>query len=128
MSWCCYVLQEQIGERTYVGATVDPARRLRQHNGEITGGARATSGRKWNRICYVRGFPDNHAALKFEWRWKYYGRKYDKSGGTPIERRLRSMNRLLAEAPWDDMGLEIVWNNIVTATAGEHPPENDRST
>lgn len=47
---------------TYVGATIDLEKRLRQHNGEIKGGARDTSikvnkGEKWDRVCYVEGFP-----------------------------------------------------------------------
>ena len=44
--WCCYLLTPRHppkkGRVTYVGFTVDPARRLRQHNGEIKGGAMRT--------------------------------------------------------------------------------------
>ncbi|MBK7077230.1 MAG: GIY-YIG nuclease family protein [Myxococcales bacterium] len=39
--WFVYVLVSPRG-RTYVGITTDVARRLRQHNGELAGGARAT--------------------------------------------------------------------------------------
>ena len=65
---------------TYVGATVDVDRRLRQHNKEIKGGAHATGikvnqGKIWERACYVQGFPDWQAALQFEWRWKQLSRK-----------------------------------------------------
>ena len=53
---------------TYVGATVDLDRRLRQHNKEIKGGAFATGskvekGETWIRVCHVEGFPDWSAAL-----------------------------------------------------------------
>jgi len=44
--FCCYLLTPRNapkrGRVTYVGFTVDPARRLRQHNGEIKGGAMRT--------------------------------------------------------------------------------------
>ena len=68
---------------TYVGATVDLNRRLRQHNGELVGGAKATKikvkkGEVWERACYVSEFPTWQAALQFEWRWKRLGRKFPK--------------------------------------------------
>jgi predicted GIY-YIG superfamily endonuclease len=61
--------------RTYIGATIDPDRRLRQHNGQIGGGARATRGHVWHRVALVSGFPDERAALQFEWAWKWRARQ-----------------------------------------------------
>ena len=91
---------------TYVGATVDLDRRLRQHNGEIKGGAKITSRRdSWRRHCYVSGFPTWKAALQFEWRWKQLTRKIKKNRAElvavnavnfPLERRLCALTDLLA--------------------------------
>ncbi len=66
----CYLLQSISNEnRTYVGYTRDPQKRLRQHNGEIVGGAKSTrSHRPWRIICTIEGFPDKRTALQFEWR------------------------------------------------------------
>ena len=49
-------LLECTDNATYVGATVDVDRRLRQHNKEIKGGAHATgskvaAGKSWTRVC-----------------------------------------------------------------------------
>ena len=71
----CYCLLRADGRQTYIGATVDPERRLKQHQGELAGGARATAGKEWQRVCVVSGFPSWKDALKFEWRWKRLGRK-----------------------------------------------------
>ena len=84
---------------TYVGATVDLEKRLRQHNGEIAGGAIMTTskvkkGKTWSRVCYVSGFPDWRAALQFEWRWKQITRKLSGSG-LPVERRFKALRTLL---------------------------------
>jgi predicted GIY-YIG superfamily endonuclease len=85
---------------TYIGATVDLSRRLRQHNKEITGGARLTSrkvvvGQTWTCYCYVEGFPDWQACLQFEWRWKQLSRKLSMAM-PPIERRKAALTTLLA--------------------------------
>jgi predicted GIY-YIG superfamily endonuclease len=85
---------------TYVGATVDVDNRLRKHNGEITGGAHATTskvakGQIWSRACYVSGFPDWRAALQFEWRWKQLSRQLSNKL-FPLERRMQALHKLLA--------------------------------
>jgi len=85
---------------TYVGATVDLDRRLRQHNKEIKGGAHATGakvgkGEIWERACHVAGFPDWQAALQFEWRWKQLSRKLP-APMFPLERRMKALGQLLA--------------------------------
>jgi structure-specific endonuclease subunit SLX1 len=84
---------------TYVGATVDLERRLRQHNKEIKGGAHATGlkvsqGEVWTRAAHVSGFPDWQAALQFEWRWKQLSRKLPLKM-VPLERRMLALKELL---------------------------------
>ncbi len=47
-AWRVYVLLSDRTKRTYVGIAKDTERRLRQHNGELSGGAKATrAGRPW---------------------------------------------------------------------------------
>jgi len=99
MSAFCYLLYTEEGQ-TYVGATVDPDRRLRQHNKELVGGARATGirvqqGLTWKRACVVP-LPEWRTALQFEWRWKQLGRTTWKHIRHPLERRLRSLHTLLS--------------------------------
>ena len=95
----CYMLYTDQGH-TYIGATVDPDRRLLQHNGKRVGGARATGirvaqGLEWKRACYVT-LPEWRTALQFEWRWKQLGRTQCKTVRNPIQRRLHSLYRLLS--------------------------------
>lgn len=85
---------------TYVGATVDVNRRLRQHNKELVGGAVATGikvakGQTWERHCYVEGFPNWQACLQFEWRWKQLSRKLPREMN-PLERRMVALDELLS--------------------------------
>ena len=98
MSFFVYLLVST-NHSTYVGATVDLERRLRQHNKEIKGGAvatgtKVTKGEVWIRAAHVAGFPDWSAALQFEWRWKQLSRKYP-SQMFPLERRMKALEELL---------------------------------
>ena len=98
MSFFVYLLVSTYGN-TYVGATVDLNRRLRQHNKEIKGGAHATGikvaqGETWTRAAHVAGFPDWQAALQFEWRWKHLSRKYP-AKMNPLELRICALKDLL---------------------------------
>ena len=94
-----YLLLSTSNKNTYVGATIDVNRRLRQHNREIKGGAKATTsrvskGESWRRICYISGFPDWSSALQFEWRWKQISRKIKQN--KPLEKRMEALNLLLS--------------------------------
>ena len=92
MSWSCYCLVSN-QKTTYIGSTVNLDRRLRQHNREICGGAKATGrGDGWKRVCSVTGFPDERSALQFEWKWKHSSRKLK---GDPLNRRLQALETLL---------------------------------
>lgn len=75
--WCCYLLYSVNSKKTYVGVTCDIGRRLRQHNGEISGGAKsARTGRPWRLVCTVHGFNSRSEACQFEWKWKSTAAKY----------------------------------------------------
>ena len=69
--YVCYLLKSEVSCRTYIGITNNIKKRLRQHNGEIKGGAKYTKiNRPWKLILYVEGFPNKSQALSFEWRVK----------------------------------------------------------
>jgi structure-specific endonuclease subunit SLX1 len=71
----CYIICNA-SKRTYVGSTNDLRRRLRQHNGEIKGGAWSTKGKgPWSYLLYVQVNEDaqkmDHAwNLSLEWHLK----------------------------------------------------------
>jgi predicted GIY-YIG superfamily endonuclease len=118
MSFFVYLLVSTNGN-TYVGATVDLNRRLRQHNKEIKGGAHATGvkvaqGETWTRAAHVSGFPDWPAALQFEWRWKQISRKYGVNIN-PLEKRMKALKDLLA--------LERPTSKAIAYTEWSAPPE-----
>ncbi|KAI8055049.1 hypothetical protein BDF22DRAFT_675089 [Syncephalis plumigaleata] len=66
--YACYLLhslQASYYQHAYVGSTNDPIRRLRQHNGELTQGARKTTKKRPWAIAAL-----SLAALQFEWAWQ----------------------------------------------------------
>ena len=122
-----YLLESSCKRATYVGATVNLDRRLRQHNKELVGGAHATGvkvarGQTWRRACHVSGFPTWQAALQFEWRFKQLTRMEPSSAyvsQSPLDRRKAALQKLLAlpqstskaipYAEWPSGGPVVVW-------------------
>lgn len=73
----CYLLVSRSKDlysagRTYVGFTVNPPRRLKQHNGLLKyGGAKRTSKhRPWQIVAVIHGFSSKTQGLQFEWAWQ----------------------------------------------------------
>ena len=69
----CYILYNiNQPQRTYVGYTTNPLRRIRQHNGFLKGGAKATSGKgEWAFLLLVTSPSFNtNTGLSFEWHLK----------------------------------------------------------
>lgn len=89
----CYWIQS--GAKCYYGATVDPKRRLRQHNTELCGGSRRTRGQLWTYHCVVGGFQEWTQALQFEWRIKY-----DSRGCRGIKSREVALANLMKRERW----------------------------
>ena len=78
MTWNCYILKLANSGRStfYIGMTNNLKKRLRQHNGEIKGGARFTSrylkkGFTWEFCAIISGLPDKINCLQCEWRLKH---------------------------------------------------------
>lgn len=71
----CYLLvstDKRKRGRSYIGYTVDPQRRERQHNGELVAGARKSRRlRPAEMAIVVHGFPSKREAMRFEWAWQH---------------------------------------------------------
>lgn len=75
-TYMVYCLQSTVNpRRTYVGCTNNWERRLRQHNGELVGGARYTRGnRPWAALFHVTNLT-RREALQLEWAIKHRRRR-----------------------------------------------------
>ncbi|AYV85910.1 MAG: structure-specific endonuclease subunit [Solivirus sp.] len=64
-----YFLQSTTSNKTYVGYTNNPFRRIKEHNEGKGKGAKRTKGNQWRIVCVISGFPTTRAALQFEFCW-----------------------------------------------------------
>lgn len=67
--WSIYVLECSDGT-LYTGISTDVSRRVRQHNGEIRGGARYTRSRRPVKLLAARPVGDQSLATREERRFK----------------------------------------------------------
>jgi putative endonuclease len=72
--WYVYVLL-CADHSFYCGITTNLDRRLKQHNGEIKGGAKYTRGRGPHRIVFIKKAMNRSIASKLEYKFKRLSRK-----------------------------------------------------
>ena len=88
-NWNLYLLENSYNNKTYLGVSTDVVRRVRQHNNEISGGARYTKINKeeglWFPKVIVTDLTKNQA-LSFERTIKNMRKRA--KGKNPFEKRL----------------------------------------
>lgn len=99
---CVYMLRHSTRPRClYVGATLNLERRLRQHNGQLAGGARRTTRAlrdgTWSLLASVHGLQTYRNALRFEWALKRECRV--RRARTPSQ-RIDALHALMQRARW----------------------------
>ena len=131
----CYLLRSlnvKHPRSTYIGFTVHPKRRIRQHNGEISGGAfRTRKKRPWDMGCVVQGFPNKVSALQFEYAWTNPNRSrllkgfVGKTKKYGFNNKMELLAILLSVEPFANYGLSVhcqhddvlsIWNNIIDSS------------
>jgi predicted GIY-YIG superfamily endonuclease len=101
-NYIVYLLINTTHNKTYIGITNNQSRRIRQHNGEITGGARYTTSNKgegeWKYYGWIQANDvlEKNLALSIEKKIKIRSKKLK---GKPLERRIGAINTILEENP-----------------------------
>jgi predicted GIY-YIG superfamily endonuclease len=98
--YLCYILASSDHKKTYVGITNNLHRRLRQHNGEICGGAKSTKhARPWSVATTITGFRSRSEALMFEWAMHHTRGKGGVTGRMAKLRRVMTLTKWTSRSP-----------------------------
>lgn len=96
-NWYNYIIFDQY--KTYVGSTVNLNRRIRQHNGEIKGGAKYTRGGSWTYYVVIYNLEnDKITCLSEEWHIKWMTGKVRDAKST-YDRRKKAIEKYYPTRP-----------------------------
>jgi predicted GIY-YIG superfamily endonuclease len=99
-NYIIYLLYNTNSNYTYVGITNNPNRRIRQHNGELVGGAKYTKMKKGDGFWEYYGFIldlEKIESLIIEKKIHIHSKKT--KGNSPLEKRLNCINNILKDYP-----------------------------
>jgi predicted GIY-YIG superfamily endonuclease len=111
-NYLVYLLINTENNCTYIGCTNNSTRRLRQHNGDLVGGAKYTKLKKeegeWIMYGYIslqsNILLEKRQALSIEKRIQIRSRKT--KGCSPLDKRLNCINKFIEE------NSELIFNKI----------------
>lgn len=98
MDYIVYLLINTSNPNTYVGITNNPEKRIKKHNGILSGGAKYTKMKKGNGSWIYYGFIldlDKRTALSIEKKIHLQTKKTN--GNTPLEKRLNCIKNILRD-------------------------------
>ncbi|KAF6215926.1 hypothetical protein GE061_000262 [Apolygus lucorum] len=112
---------QRVARDAVAGFTVNPSRRISQHNkGSKYGGAKRTNNKgPWEMAMIVCGFPNEISALRFEWAWQnpLQSRRLSalpkrKPRESLLAYHLRLLDKMLSSPPWIRLPLSIHCLNV----------------
>jgi predicted GIY-YIG superfamily endonuclease len=119
--WYCYIIL--MGRRSYIGMSNDPWKRLRRHNRELSGGAKATQKRatddphaRWRHAAVVGGLLTKQSALQFEYALKRLSRGCSGVARVDVLRRMLEEKKACKKCgsgcqhKWDWTALTVVYS------------------
>ena len=112
-NYLIYLLINTVNSCTYIGMTNNIIRRIRQHNGELVGGAKYTKNKKNDGEWVIYGIItdlEKRQALSLEKKIQIRSRKT--KGLTPLDRRLNCISKLLEEE-YSELNFNINNTDIV---------------
>jgi len=127
-NYIVYLLTNNRNPCTYIGSTNNPSRRIRQHNGELVGGARYTKRHgkdvdaRWEFYGYICGLT-KHQALSIEKRIQIRSRKM--RDRCAIDRRLHAIAEILADYPDEGFVFTRAVNTPPSTLAEVSTPPNE---
>lgn len=103
----CYLLKSENDYMTYIGYTTNLHRRIRQHNGEIVGGAKKTrKHRPWKIVCCLTGFPTSRSGLQYEW---FVNHSRKRKIADRIARMIQGTQLKWTSPPIKNLKLKWIW-------------------
>lgn len=97
--WFVYFIHCVTNNQTYVGATNNVERRVKQH-GSSSRSAKYTKGKEWKLIAFLSGFENKIQALQFEKRWHMSSRPNRRMKSGKTERKLSLLKCSTMKSSW----------------------------
>lgn len=132
-SYVLYLVASTDGKCTYVGITKNLTKRLRQHNGELKGGAKYTRGKSWRLVLTIEGLQFDTHVRQLEWRL-HHPLNFHHNQREALKRRVLQLNDAMNMERWTSTcantsemkGICLKWHSPSDAVNLVHLiPEND---